>query len=261
MRLAIAVFGIGGQQPTMSHLHALPFALLALLPQAAAAAMVGNPVARPQAGVVEIGLAAETRAVVFEVEGCASGACEAVWRPSQLGARVELSLLPGLGLQGGGSWMGESIPEASYDGVGGSYWGGVDLALPVGPEIYIAAVAQLERSATREEGSSSGSLIARTASTRALLAALMAWSPDDDSFALYGGPAFHPLHRHYTTLEDLEVQLHLRRSAPFWAVLGLELRSEPLGLPWAQSSGRMLMGAEAQIDRGLGGSLWLGAAF
>jgi hypothetical protein len=244
--------------PRLPTLAALTFALL---PGAAQAAMVGNPVSRPQAGVLELGVAADTRAVVVEVDGCETGSCEAVWRPSQIGARVELSPLRGVGLQGGGSWIAESIPEATYDGQGYSYWGGAELALPVGRDVYLAAVAQLERSATREVSSSSEALIARTVATRALVGTLVAWSPDDDSFALYGGPAFHPLQRHTTTHEELEVELRLRRSAPLLGVLGLELRSAPLGLPWAKNNGRMLLGVEAQIDRGIGGSLWLGAAF
>ncbi len=235
--------------------------ILVLLPTTAGAAMIGNPVSRPSAGRLALGASADVRAMVFTADGCTGDSCQAVWRPSQLGGRAELSLFPGLGLAGGGSWMRETIDEATFAGVGASYWGGLEAAVTVGPDIYLAGVAQFEYSATREVGSSSGELLGRTASSRLQVAALVAWAPDDDSFALYGGPAFHPLHRHYTTLHDLDVEVTLRRSYPFLGVVGIELRSGPLGLPWATQSSRMVMGVEGRFERGMGGGLWLGAAF
>jgi len=235
--------------------------LLALLPTAAHAAMIGNPVSQPRAGWVSLAAAADTQAVVFDAQDCAGSSCEAVWRPSQFGGRIEVALLPGLGLQGGGSWLRENINEATYAGVGGVYWGGVEAAIPVGHDLFLAAVGQFEHSSTREQSAGSDRILGRAVSNRLRVAGLLAWAPDDDSFCLYGGLAFHPLHDHYTVLEDLDVQLQLGRSSPFQGALGLEMRSGPLGLPWASSSGRMVLGVEARIERGLAGGLTLGAAF
>lgn len=245
----------------MAHLRSTCLLFLVLLPSAASAAMIGNPVARPRAGWAALGAAAESQAVVFEAEGCTGSSCDAIWRPSQLGGRIELALLPGLGLQGGGAFLRESIPEATYAGAGGTWWGGIEASVPVGDELHLAVVGQLEHSATREQSSTSGQLLARASSTRVQLAGLLAWAPEDDSFALYGGAAFHPVHSYFASIQDLDIELELRRAAPFLGVLGLELRSDPLGLPWASSSGRMVMGLEARLDRGMAGALWLGVAY
>jgi len=235
--------------------------LLALLPTAAHAAMIGNPVSQPRAGWVSLAAAAESQALVFDAQDCVGETCEAVWRPSQFGGRIELALLPGLGLQGGGSWLRENIHEATYTGVGGVYWGGVEAALPVGHDLFLAVVGQFEHSSTREQSGSSGQVLGHAVSNRLQLAGLLAWAPDDDSFCLYAGLAFHPLHSHYTVLDSLDVELELGRSFPVQGALGFEMRSGPLGLPWASSSGRMILGLEARIERGLAGGLTLGAAF
>ncbi len=235
--------------------------LLASLPTAAHAAMIGNPVSQPRAGRVSVAAAADTQAVVFEAQDCTGASCEAVWRPAQLGGRVELALLPGLGLQGGGSWLRETINEATYAGVGGVYWGGVEAALPVGHDLFLAAVAQYEHSSTTEQSGGSDRVLGSAVSDRLQVAGLLAWAPDDDTFCLYGGVAFHPLYSHHTVLDDLDVEIDLAHSLPVQGAVGIELRSGPLGLPWAGSSGRMFLGAEARIERGLAGGLTLGAAF
>ncbi len=245
----------------MAPLRCTSLLILALLPNAAHAAIIGNPVARPSAGWLAVGVAADAQASVYDARDCAGEACEAVWRPSQIGGRLELALLPGLGLQGGGAWMRETISEATYAGRGGAWWGGVEAAIPVGDEIHIAAVGQIEHSATREQASGSTELLGRAITTSVQLAGLLAWAPEDDSFALYGGVAFDPLHRQFTALYDLDVELELYPAAPFEGVVGMELRSGPLGLPWASSSGHMVVGIEARVDRGLTGGLWLGVAY
>ncbi len=245
----------------MNSLRIASLMLLSALPTAAQAALIGNPVAQPRAGRVSVGAELSSQAMVFEAASC-TGPCEAVWRPASAGGRAELAILPGLGLAGGGSWLRETIDEASFAGTGASYWGGLEAALPLGDSgVYIAAVGQFERSTTHQQSSTTGVLLADAASTRVLAAGLLAWAPSDDSFALYGGAAVHPLHSHHTTLHSLDVELDLDRGFPAQGVLGLELRSAPLGLPWATVNGRMTMGLEARIERGLAGGLLVGAAF
>jgi hypothetical protein len=236
----------------------LPVGLLGLLlPASAGAAMLGNPVALPEAGVITVGATASTASVVMDAAQCEGERCEAVWRPTQLGGRGELALLPGVGLQGGGTWLREDIDEAGYSGTGSSAWGGVELALPVGGEVFLAGVAQLEWAQTHERGGGEDA----SDHTRARAAALLAWVPSDLSFALYGGGAFQPWGQLHTSLADYPLELQLQRAAPVAAVLGMEMRSGPLGLPWGEHPGRMVFGVEGQLDRGICGALFLGAAF
>jgi hypothetical protein len=237
----------------------LPFGLLALslAPTSALAAMIGNPVAVPEAGRVALGASASNAAVVMDATDCGGEHCQAVWRPVQLGGRAELALLRGVGLQGGGSWLREDLDEAGYSGAGASAWGGLELAVPVVPTVYLAAVGQFEWASTHESGGGDDS----SAHTRARVAALLAWSSDDHSFALYGGGAAQPWGQLSTSLADYSLELQLQRAFPVAGVLGMEMRSAPLGLPWAAHSGRVVFGAEAQVDYGISGALWLGAAY
>ncbi len=240
--------------------HPISVLALLLLPAGASAAMIGNPVARPSAGRVALGAAADAQEIVLRAHDCGGDACEAVWRPVQLGLRGELALARGLGLQGGGSWQRESISEAGYSGSGTMAWGGVEAALPVGGDLWLAAVAQLQWGLSRGLDSQ-GEVQASNALSAAQAAALAAWAPGDDSFALYGGAAFHPYRSQVTVLEAHELELGLAPAFPVAGVLGVELRSDPVGVPWASSSSRVVFGVEARVEKGLGGHLWLGAAF
>lgn len=237
----------------------LPLGLLVLLvaPTTLQAAMVGNPVAIPDAGRFALGATAGSAAVVMDAADCGGAHCQAVWRPAELGGRAELALLQGVGLQGGGTWLREDIDEAGYSGSGIAAWGGLELAAPVTPTVYLAAVGQLEWSATSERGGGDDT----SAHTRVRAAGLVAWVPDDLNFALYSGAAIQPWGDLGTSLPDYPLELALQRAFPVAGVLGLELRSAPLGLPWAAHSARMVFGGEAQVDYGISGALWLGVAY
>jgi hypothetical protein len=233
---------------------------LLLWPAAAHATMLGNPVSDPAAGRVALGISGDAAAVMLSGVSCEGDACLAVNRPLQLGGRVELTLLRGLGLHGGGAWLHQQIGEAAFEGEGSLAYAGLDGALPLGSDLHLAAVVQIERSLSIDH-SGSASPRSQCSTMRAQAAGLIAWAPDDHSFAAYGGAAFHPHYQQRASLEDLSLELSFQRAFPVAAVLGVELRSQPLGLPWATNSGRMVFGFEAQVERGVTGGLWLGAAF
>ncbi len=232
--------------------------LLLSAPADVFAEMIGSPVSHPDAGRFSIGATGEVGAVLVNAQDCEGDACQAVWRPAQVGGRAELVLARGLGLQGGGSWLHEDIPEAGYSGNGSSAWGGLELALPVGADLWVAAVGQYHFTFTDD---SSLNTTEETRSSRVKLAGLLAWAPDDHGAVVYGGLSVHPLYQQRTLLDRYELEIEFHPVQPPGVVVGIELRSQPLGLPWSGNSGRMLMGVELRAESGVAGGIWLAAAF
>ncbi len=237
-----------------------PLLLCAFLvaPAGASATMIGNPVSHPDAGRFALGIAGDTSATIMKAQECDGDACQAVWRPTQVGGRAELVLFRGVGLQGGGSYLYETIEEADYEGRGSSVWGGLEAAFPVGTQLWLAAVGQFQFTFSDDATANTDE---QTRATRLRLAALLAWAPDDHGASVYGGFSFHPLYSQTTQLDRYQLEIDLRPLQPPGAVLGLEVRSQQVGLPWSDGDGRMLMGIEIAVESGLGGGLWLGAAF
>ncbi|MFH1463809.1 MAG: hypothetical protein ABIO70_05410 [Pseudomonadota bacterium] len=229
-------------------------ALLLALPCPALAAAWGNPVANPAAARVSVAAEAGADQVAMGAEGCAGEACTAIWRPLTVGGRVEVAILRGVGLAGGGAWLGDRLVEAGYEGAGFEAWGGLDLALPVQPALFLALSSRLTKGR-------SGAPDGGGAWTGLALAGLLAWAPDDHSFALYGGLSAAPWQARALELSSPDLSLSLAPRLPVGGVLGAELRSDPLGLPWAGSRTAVAFGVEARAESGLGGGLWLAVEF
>lgn len=225
-------------------------ALLFALPSPALAAAWGNPVPDPGVARWSMGVEAGMDQEVLAAEGCAGEACAAIWRPVTVGGRAEVAVTRGVGLLGGGAWLGDHIEEAGYEGHGFEAWGGLDLALPLQPSFYLALSARL---GTARSGATEGS----NSWSGLDLAGLLAWAPQDGSFALYGGASAAPWQARTLALELSSLSISLAPKLPVGGVLGAELRSGSLGLPWASRSTGLAFGAELRAESGLGGGLWL----
>jgi hypothetical protein len=225
-------------------------ALLLTLSAPALAGAWGDPVPDPGAARLSLGAEAGLDQQILTAEGCSGEACAAIWRPLTVGGRVEVALTRGVGLAAGGAWLDDAIAEAGYQGQGFEAWGGIDLALPFQPEFYFALASRL--TAGRSHGT------AGSATWKGLhLAGLLAWAPEDHSFALYGGVAATPWQPRDQALEANFLSLSLHPRLPVGGVAGAELRSDPLGLPWASVATNLAFGVEVCGGAGLGGGLWL----
>ena len=63
--------------------------LLLSAPADVFAEMIGSPVSHPDAGRFSIGATGEVGAVLVNAQDCEGDACQAVWRPAQVGGRAD----------------------------------------------------------------------------------------------------------------------------------------------------------------------------
>lgn len=222
-----------------------------LFSPAARAAAIGDPVPNPETGRITMDASYDSTVVAERDDKCSGDGCDAKWERQTFGASLGWSVVRGLGLYGQIGQVTESIDELQYEGTGLEYGGGLRLAVPVHPSIWIA-------------GNVHGSF-GKTKSTRASQTP----DPKHAEYAIYsgtlllvaGGPSggghlwFGPqaawswTHTAWPLGDEgitLEVPLQPKRVVS--GVLGATLMSDPIGVPW-RASPRFRTTAEARVGQ------------
>lgn len=230
----------------------LAFPLLLALVPGALANPVGLPVADPGIGRLTLGpwLEAEARPVV--AGGCVGEGCDAILRSWLVGGRAELALVRGLGLYGDVARVIDRVEETDYEGMGLAWSAGGRGSLRLAGTIHGAVQLGFARGDTTSTGASGeGGENSRDTLQAAVLLVLV---PHDRSAFLYGGAQATRLSME-TTLTDLATTYTFQPESPASAVLGAELRSDHVGLPWSGRRNHLVAGLEGRA----GGDLALSA--
>ena len=258
----------------------LAIALTLSSPGIVTAAPVGNPTTGPDPGITALDAFADSEHSVVTDSACSSGDCEGVRSSRVMGARLQLRPVQVLVLYADIGALTDSIPAAAYQATGWSAGAGLSLSVPISSSWHlggalrygVSAASQAGSTVTSNDDSSDDQDTEATQETgirqpsessgsHLRLAAIGTWSPGDGRIAFYGGPCWQPIFQLDTHLEtdDLEYTFALRE--PLGAVAGVELGSDPLGLPWARHQSVLRLGFELRRESGWGGGGWMGLVF
>jgi len=237
----------------------LPLVALAALP--ARAATVGSPVADTHAGRISVEASGGMAESTLRAEDCEDeDGCVAAWKPSTVGGRLTVSLLPGLGLSGEYAWVQEKVRQARYQGEGARWSVGAHGSLGLGRGVRLGAAATWEQGATAS--TSAGGVVTAEGSWSVLRASpLLAFAPEGGVATLWLGPTWRALAGNRIWIGATDVESVLAPDPAWGAVLGAEYRSDPLGPAWRGRTDRLLAGAEARWEGGFGVDARLGLAF
>jgi hypothetical protein len=236
--------------------------LLALaLVLSARAATIGSPVADPDAGRISLeALGGLAQSTVRDVSCEGSDGCLASWKQSTAGGRVALTLLPGLGLTAEVGWSGDRVNQARYRGSGARWAAGAQGSLGLGRGVRLAAAVSWEQGHTRAKGEA-GEVTSEDSWTLLRLAPLLVLAPEGGLTTLTLGPTWRLASEQHIWLASTQVTSVLAPDPAWGAVVGAEHRSDPLGPPWQGHAVRLLAGAEARWEGGLGADVRVGLVF
>jgi hypothetical protein len=236
---------------------ALPAGLAFSWASAAPASPVGNPLADAGDGHVALTGVLGSAHMGLAKSGCKAGeSCQAVRTPIELGGRVDLVPISGIGLFGEMAAVSERIEEADYRGKGVSWGGGVHVAIPIRRPFWLGVTGQYSSGAATQQNVTSGAATTRWQWARITVAGILG-SNDHGAF-LYAGPTYRPISTHST---QGSADFDLMKNQPLGGALGAELDSGRLGPEWAAWNARLRAGAEVTWEDGFGIGLWSGLAF
>ncbi len=246
----------------MKHLRLRTSLLLPLLacPLTAEAALVGSPVAEPDLGVFSLGPYLDYEEAVMRADGCTGEACQGVRRATEFAGRLAISPLRGVGLFGDLGLVKESMLEADYAATGRFFGAGARLALPVKGHLYLAAQGQVQSGNAQTYAADGTTIEAEGDWLRWRAAGMIALAPSDHNACLYLGATYHPSYTHNTRSVDYDVDYAFQPVSLVGAVLGGQMASAVLNLPWGERDVHMKLAVEARIEAGfaLGGMMAVG---
>ena len=229
----------------------------------ATASPVGDPVVSPVIGRIHLDTQLGKSLVHSVDDGCSGSACSARVERSTLGGELGLTLLRGVGVYGFALGTKDKVTEASYNGSGRSYGGGVRLAVPLGRAAWLAVNGRVGRGyGTSDIGSEDGDPGQSTDLEQSISVLGVLGSVGGSGHGWLGVQV--PTHATFT-LEPLgkeghSVSLPLSPVYPASAVIGATLISDRVGLPWRKSP-RVRTSFEARVGAEMGVSLRTGLAF
>ena len=212
---------------------------LMLTQSLAAAAPVGEPVPRVEAGRVALGVRTGAASQWLTAQGCAEGACDSVWRGSTTAGVARLTVVDGLALDAEVGRLSDRVSQASYTGKGLLWAAGARGALPLWMSGWWLCASGRYEAASATNGLEGSDL---SASRYAIGSAsgVLAWAPRGDvGFTTWiGGQGAWHWDQVLTPLgvgSDGEpvLEIVMDPGLPASAVLGLSIVSQPLGAPWS----------------------------
>lgn len=217
--------------------------MLLTLTSVALAATYQNPARSPEGGVFEVNLGLGGAVHDQDLTECDGDNCrvrETTWGPD---LRVALRPVDFFGV-----WLQADLGTESLDGADHSGWAvgadaGVNLTLPLdGLRPALAIQGSWQRSPVTgwDDADSTDTAL------RLEAALFAAWGNDADGFVAYGGPAVRFWQDREVTLVEDDVSFELKSWIPVGVVVGGEVVSDMLGLPWVDRTPRLAVGLEAR---------------
>jgi len=203
-----------------------------------------DPARTPEAGFVEATLSGERARHDLDVVDCTGDSCDVV--EQYWGSSLRLGVRPHdvVGVWGQVTLRGEELEGTDHEGKLVGAAAGLHLTLPV---------ASLFRPALSLQGEWHRSPVAghdEAASTDRgwhLEAALFGtWGDDAEGFVAYGGPAVRFLQNRELSFTSEDVAFDVKAWVPVGIVLGGEVVSDTLGLPWVERTPRLAVGIEGR---------------
>lgn len=228
--------------------------MLLTLSTLALAAPYQNPVRTPEAGFVEVNLGLGGTLHDQDLRDCEGDNCRA--RETQWGSDLRFAARPveAFGIWVQGNLGTESLEGAEHEGWAFGVDAGVHLALPRdGLRPALSVQGSWQRSPVFDWESA-----ASTDKALRLEAALFAaWGNDADGFVAYGGPAVRFWQAREVSLVEDDVSFELESWIPVGLVVGGEVVSDMLGLPWVDRTPRLAVGLEARALDAWGLEAWV----
>ncbi len=228
--------------------------MLLLLTTTAFAATYQNPVRTPDAGYVDVTLGLGGVRHAQDLTDCEGDGCrvsELSWGPDlRLGVRPADFV---------GVWIQGDLRAESLDGTEHAGWfvgadAGVHLALPrdgLRPALSLQGSWQRSPVTGWDDASSTDQAL------RVEAALFGAWGDDADGFVAYAGPAVRLWQSREITVVKDDVSFELKSWIPVGVVVGGEIVSDMLGLPWVSRTPRLAVGLEARGLDAWGLEAWL----
>ncbi len=218
--------------------------LLLLSSVPAYAAAWHDPARTPEAGFIEATLSGERARHDLDVVDCTGDNCDVVQQ--YWGTNLRLGVRPHeiVGVWGQATLRGEELKGTDHEGglVGAA--AGLNVTLPLDSLFRPALALQGEWHRSPVTGHDEA---ASTDKGFHLEAALFAtWGDDAEGFVAYGGPAVRFLQNRELTFTQDEVSFDVEAWIPVGLVVGGEVVSDKLGLPWVERTPRLAVGLEGR---------------
>ncbi len=228
--------------------------LLTLLAPTATAAAYQNPVRTPEGGYVEVTLGLGGTVHDQDVTDCEGDNCrvrETVWGPDlRLSARPHDAV---------GIWVQGDLGTSELDAADHSGWlvgadAGLHLAWPregLRPALSVQGSWQRSPITGFDDAESTDKAL------RLEAALFAAWGDDAEGFVAYGGPAVRFWQAREVFVAEDDVTFGLKSWVPVGIVVGGEVVSDMLGLPWVERTPRLAVGLEARALDAWGLQAWV----
>ena len=229
----------------------------------ALAGSVGDPIVSPVNGRAHLDVQLGQSLVPSVDDGCSGTACSARIERSTLGGELGLTVVRGVGVYGFVLGTKDTVSEASYNGTGRSYGGGIRLAVPLSPVAWLAVNGRLGHGSGTSDAVSEDGDPGRSSDLEQSISVLGVLGSGEGSGHGWLGVQV-PIHNTFTLeplgREGLSVSLPLSPVYPVSAVLGATLISNKVGLPWRKSP-RIRTSIEARVGGEMAVALRTGLSF
>jgi hypothetical protein len=217
--------------------------LLLFLSSTALSATYQDPGRTPEGGVFEVSLALGGQQHLQTLSDCDGDACSV--RETSWGPDLRLGVRPSdyLGIWVQGDLRTESLEAGEHAG----WLLGADAgALFSLPREGLRPALSLQGSWQRSPVSGFEDADSTDIALRFEAAAFAVWGNDADGFVAYGGPAVRLWQSRQVTLVEEDITYDLKSWIPVGVVVGGEVVSGMLGLPWVERTPRLAVGLEAR---------------